>query len=57
MSKYRIEWTDEIWYAVDVEAESEQDALDKFSNREYDLGDADIIGSEMQNSITVEEVE
>ena len=57
MPKYRIEWTEEFWYALEVEAESKEDALDKFHKHEYDFGDAEDLGAELQDSITVEEVE
>jgi hypothetical protein len=55
MPKYEIQWTDELWYKLTVEAESEEIALDKFLSNEYDLGDADLFGSELQDSITIEE--
>ena len=57
MPKYRIEWTEEFWYTMDVEADSKEDALDKFHKHEYDFGDAEDLGAELQDSITVEEVE
>jgi hypothetical protein len=56
MPKYEIQWTDELWYRLTVEAESEDDALDKFHSNKYDLGDADLFGSELQDSVYVEEV-
>ena len=57
MNKYRIEWTEEYWYSMEVEGESREEVLDKFHQLEYDFGDAEMIGSEMQDSITLEEVE
>jgi hypothetical protein len=56
MPKYRIEWTEEFWYAMEVEGESKQDALDKFYKHDYDFGDAEPLGAELQDSITVEEI-
>jgi hypothetical protein len=55
MAKYEIQWTDELWYRMTVEAESMDEALDKFNKQEYDLGDADLFGSELQDSVTIEE--
>ena len=57
MNKYVIEWTEEFWYAMEVEAESKEDALDRFHQSDYDFGDAEPLGSELQDSVTVEEVE
>jgi hypothetical protein len=56
MPKFRIEWTEEFWYALDVEAESKEEVLDKFHNQEYDFDDAESLGAELQDSITVKEV-
>jgi hypothetical protein len=57
MPKFRIEWTEEFWYALEVEGESREEVLDKFHKHEYDFDDADNLGAELQDSITVEEVE
>jgi uncharacterized protein YjgD (DUF1641 family) len=56
MPKFRIEWTEEFWYALEVEAESKEEVLDKFHNHEYDFDDAEDLGAELQDSITVEEI-
>ena len=56
MNKYRISWTEEFWYSLEVEGESEQEVLDKFHNLEYDFDNAKSLGAELQDSITVEEV-
>lgn len=56
MPKYLISWTEEDWYQVAIDAESSQDALDKFSNVEYDQRTVVHIGGELQDSIEVEEV-
>jgi hypothetical protein len=57
MPKFRIEWTEEFWYALEVEGESKEQVLDKFHKHEYDFDDADGLGAELQDSVTVEEVE
>ena len=56
MSKYRISWTEEFWYSLEVEGESTEKVLDKFHNLEYDFDDAESLGAELQDSITVEEI-
>jgi hypothetical protein len=56
MPKYEIQWTDELWYRMTVEANSEDEALDTFHSGEYDLGNADLFGSELQDSVTIEEI-
>jgi hypothetical protein len=57
MPKYRIDWTEEYWYTMEVEADSLEDAREKFHQSDYDFGDAESLGSELQDSVTVEEVE
>ena len=57
MPKYRIEWTEEMWYSMEVEANSKEEALDRFHALDYDFGNAEMIGDEMQDSVTIEEVE
>ena len=57
MAKYRIEWTEEYWYSMEVEADSKEEALDRFHALDYDFGNAEMIGDEMQDSVTIEEVE
>jgi hypothetical protein len=56
MPKFRIHWTEEFWYALDVEGESREEVLDKFHNQEYDFDNAESVGAELQDSITVEEI-
>lgn len=56
MAKYLIAWTEEDWYNVEIEAESKDEALDKFWNREYDSEDINHIGSEFQDSLEIEEL-
>jgi hypothetical protein len=33
---YIISWTEENWYEVAIDADSEEEALQKFENKEYD---------------------
>jgi hypothetical protein len=56
MPKFRIEWTEEFWYSLEVEGESKEEVLDKFHFQEYDFDDAVSLGAELQDSITVKEV-
>ena len=53
MAKYLIEWTNEDWYRMEVEAESEQEALDNFWSGEYSWANAAIIGGEVQENVDV----
>lgn len=55
MATFRLNWTDEVWYTMLVEADSEEEALDLLWSGEAGYGT--LIGSEMQDSVTVEEVE
>lgn len=33
---YKVSWTEENWFEISVQAESESDALQKVENKEYD---------------------
>lgn len=55
MTKYLISWTEEDWWEVAIEAESKDEALGKFHNREYDEHTVVHIGGELQDSIEVQE--
>lgn len=57
MGKYMISWTNENWYRMDVEAESEQDALDKFWSGKYSWDNAFIFGEEVQDSVDIWELD
>lgn len=56
MPKYLIEWTEELWYRMEVEADSRKDALDKFHAGEYDFDNANNYHVEMQDSVEIEEM-
>ena len=56
MTKYLISWTEETWYNLEIEAADKMEALDKFHNNEYDSEDAVFIGSELQDSVEIEEI-
>ncbi len=57
MSKYKIAWTLESWYSVEIDAENSEKALDIFWNT---LGSPDVVpkleGQEVQDSIVIREV-
>jgi hypothetical protein len=56
MPKYLVSWTEEDWYNVVIEAETHTDAIDKFYNMDYNSDNVVRIGSELQDSVNVEEV-
>ncbi len=56
MAKYKVNYTIERWYAVEVEANSEEEARQKFYDGEYEDDSRDI-GSELQDSVQIEELE
>jgi len=56
MARYKVNYTIERWYAVEVEANSEEEARQKFYDGEYEDDSRDI-GSELQDSVQVEELE
>ncbi len=56
MPKYVIAWTEENWYNLIVDAPSQIAALDMFYGNEYDREEVMLIGSELQDSLEIEEV-
>ena len=56
MSKYLISFTEEEWYNITIEANSFQEAKDKFWAQDFDLEDIVHTGTEIQESIDIEEV-
>lgn len=53
--KYAIEYTEEMWYRLEVEADSAEEAREKFFRGEADLDNAELIGGEIHPDISVEE--
>lgn len=56
MAKYKVEWTEETWYRMEIEANSEYEAKEKLLLGEVDLDKAKVFGSQVQDSITAEEI-
>ena len=54
MARYKIEWTEEVWRRVTVEADSEEDALTRLIEGEFD--DVQPYGCETQDSVEITEV-
>jgi hypothetical protein len=57
MPKYVIEWTNEDWYRMEVEAESKEAALDNFWSGKYNWDNATTTGGEVQENVDVWEAE
>ena len=56
MSNYLISFTEEEWYNITIEADSFEEAKDKFWAQDFDLEDIVHTGTEIQESIDIEEV-
>lgn len=56
MTKYLISWVEEDWLNVLIEADSADEARDKFYNSEFDDQHIVHIGTELQDSVEVEEI-
>ena len=56
MAKYLISFTEEDWYNITIEADSLEAAKDKFWSQDYDFEDIRHTGTEIQESIDIEEV-
>lgn len=57
MARFKIEWTEEIWNRVFVEADSSDEALEIFWLGNFDWQSVKNIGVEVQDGVDVEEVE
>jgi hypothetical protein len=55
MAKYKISWTQEQWFHVEIEASDEDVALAKFWDGDYE--NEQMFGSEIQERVDVEEIE
>ena len=56
MNKYKITWTVEDWYEMEIEADSEEEALDKFYINGYNSDSIYKYDSQLQDSVEVEEI-
>lgn len=58
MAKYEIEWTQELWFRITVEAENEQEAIDKWSAGDYDGYDTlEHYGMDIQDGVDITKLE
>lgn len=57
MPTYQVEWTREVWYRSQVEAETLEEARERFWAGDYDDDSDTIFGSEIQDSLEFREVE
>jgi hypothetical protein len=59
MPKYQIDWTEEVWKRIVVDADSREDVWKKFSSGDFDdvMAEAIAYGGETQDSIEITEVE
>jgi|TARA_R110000803_G_scaffold201849_1_gene266766 hypothetical protein len=51
MALYKIDWTEEQWFRVDIEAENRDEAMAKFLEGEYE--NEEMYGSETQDSVEI----
>ena len=56
MTKYLISWTEELWYKMEVDADSIEDALDRFHAGDYDFDNAKNTDVHLQDSVDIMEV-
>jgi hypothetical protein len=59
MAKFQIDWTEEVWKRIVVEADSREDVWNKLSSGDFDdeMYQVEPYGSSTQDSIEIEEVE
>ena len=53
--KYYVEYTEEAWYRIEVEAENREEARKKFYSGEIDLDNAYQFGGQISDGISIEE--
>jgi hypothetical protein len=51
MAFYKVDWTEEQWYRVVIEAENQDEALEKFSMNDYE--NEEMYGAETQDSVEI----
>jgi len=56
MPNYMISFTEEDWYNITIQADSFEEAKEKFWAQDFDLEDVIHTGTEIQESIDMEEV-
>ena len=56
MPEFKIEFTEEVWNRVFIEAATEEEATEKFWNCDFEEALMENFGSEIQDGILVEEV-
>ena len=57
MPKYLVSWEQSHWMNVEIEADNEDEAIDKFHDMEYDWDMVEETGVDMiENSLSVEEL-
>lgn len=56
MAKYLISFTEEDWYNIVIEADSYEAAKDKFWAQDFDFEDIRHTGTEIQETIDIEEI-
>jgi hypothetical protein len=57
MARYVISWTEELRYRMEVDADSEDEARDKFSSGQYDFDGAKNTDVHLQEGFDVWEVQ
>ncbi len=57
MPKYLVSWEQSHWMNVEIEADNEDEAIDKFHDMDYDWDMVEETGADMiENSLSVEEL-
>ena len=56
MPKFRVSFTEEDWYSIDIEAESADEAQEKFWSHDFNDSDLRHFGTEIQDSVEVEQL-
>ena len=57
MPKYLITWEESHWMNLVIDADNEDEAIDKFHDMDYDWDMVEEVGADMiENSLSVEEL-
>ena len=53
MAKFSIEWKESVWYITEIEADTAEDARERFENNEY--GNIEMVDNTFEGITFIEE--
>jgi hypothetical protein len=53
MNNYMVSWTEEVWYRVNIQANSIEEAKEMFWSGDFDSSESKETGGEIQDGINI----